>query len=123
VHKAQHKPIKNQVRDTNLEEQKDLRALKNGVPDCPVCHRTVSGAPGPYKCQPATLEKTQTLSAIIYRTVRCATELSGVLAEQRLTRTNGRLCKVNSAAHCSAEVKSAKSEGHRTVRCRKSTKP
>jgi hypothetical protein len=44
---------KNQVRDTILLEQKDLSVLENGAPDCPVCHQTVSDAPGPYKCKPA----------------------------------------------------------------------
>src|SRR5688500_2896266 len=37
-------------------------------------------------------------SAIIHRTVRCATGLSGAPAEQRLSARNGRLCKVNSTA-------------------------
>jgi hypothetical protein len=27
-------------------EQKELSVLKNGAPDCLVCHRTVSDAPG-----------------------------------------------------------------------------
>jgi hypothetical protein len=36
-------------------------------------------------------------SAIIHRTVRCATGLSGAPAEQRLPARNSRLCKVNSA--------------------------
>jgi hypothetical protein len=60
--------------------------LWSGAPDCPVCHRIVSGAPGPYKVQIATLEFFQARSAIIHRTVRCATGLSGVTAEQRLLR-------------------------------------
>jgi hypothetical protein len=37
---------RNQVRDTILLEQNDLSVLNNGAPDCPVCLRTVSGAPG-----------------------------------------------------------------------------
>jgi hypothetical protein len=37
----------------------------------------MSGAPGPYKCQPATLENFRARFAIIHRTVRCATGLSG----------------------------------------------
>jgi hypothetical protein len=53
-----------------------------GAPDCPVCHRTVSGAPGSYKDELATLGFLQARSAIIHQTVRCATELSGVIAEQ-----------------------------------------
>jgi hypothetical protein len=65
-------------------EQMDLSVLKNGAPDCLVCHRTVSGAPGPYRCEPATLGKMEARSAIIHRTVRCATGLSGELVEQRL---------------------------------------
>jgi hypothetical protein len=36
-------------------------------------------------------------SAIIHRTVWCATGLSGAPAEQRLSARNGRLYKVNSA--------------------------
>jgi hypothetical protein len=61
-----------------------LRLHSNGVPwygapDCPVCHLTVSGAPGPYKL--ATLGFLRARSAIIHQTVRCATGLSGVTAE------------------------------------------
>jgi hypothetical protein len=77
--------------DTIETEQKDLSVLKNGALDCPVCHRIVSGAPGPYRCQPATLEKTKACSTIIHRTVRCATGLSGEPAEQQLYARNGRL--------------------------------
>jgi hypothetical protein len=57
-----------------------------GTPDCLVSHRTASGAPGPYRVEPATLEFRQAHSAIIHWTVRCATGLSGAPAEQRLTR-------------------------------------
>jgi hypothetical protein len=42
-----------------------------------VCHRTMSGAPRSYRCQPVTLGKTKARSTIIHRTIRCATELSG----------------------------------------------
>jgi hypothetical protein len=49
--------------------------------DCPVCHRTVSGAPGPYRAKLATLGFLQALSTIIHRTVRCAIGLSGAPAE------------------------------------------
>jgi hypothetical protein len=54
---------------------------------CPgLAHRTVSGALGPYNPKPATLGFLPTRSAIIHRTVRCATRLSGAPAEQRLLR-------------------------------------
>jgi hypothetical protein len=70
--------------------------LRIGAPDCLVCHRTVSGAPGLYMCQPATLEKTKARSTIIHWTVRCATRLSDEPAEQRFSARNGRLSQMNS---------------------------
>jgi hypothetical protein len=46
---------------------------------CPgLAHRTVSGAPGPYQSELATLGFLRACSTIIHRTVRCATGLSGV---------------------------------------------
>jgi hypothetical protein len=75
--------------------------LSDMPPDCPVCHRTVSGAP------PDNVRCTRVLqlelltfgfprrsSAIIHRTCSVHTGLSGVPAEQRLSARNGRLCKV-----------------------------
>jgi hypothetical protein len=94
-----------------------LSVMWTGAPDCPVCHRTVSGAPGPYKFQPATLGNLTVPSAIIHGTVWCATGLSGVLAEQRLTRATVNSDRSYSEQQCRAEVRTAKSEGHRTVRC------
>jgi hypothetical protein len=67
----------NQVRNTILLEQKESSVLKIGAPDSLVCHRTVSGAPGPYRCQPATLRNSRARSAINHRTIWCATGLSG----------------------------------------------
>jgi hypothetical protein len=87
--------------------------LKNGAPDCPMCHRTVSGAPGLYRCQPATLGKMKARSAIIHRTVRCAIGLSGEpggndypapMVDCKST------CHMNSAT---TEVRAVKSEGIR----------
>jgi hypothetical protein len=49
-----------------------------------MAHQTVSGAPGPYNVQLSTLGFLRACSAIIHRTVRCATGLSGAPAEQRL---------------------------------------
>jgi hypothetical protein len=56
----------------------------SGASDCLVCHQIVSGAPGPYKDELATLGFLQVRPAIIHRTVQCATGLSGVTVEQRL---------------------------------------
>jgi hypothetical protein len=58
--------------------------LKNGAPDCPVCHRTVSGTPGPYNSKPSTLGNSRAAFVIIHRTVQCAIRLSGEPVEQRL---------------------------------------
>jgi hypothetical protein len=63
-----------------------VSVLWSGAPDCPVCHRTVSGAPCPYEDELATLEKTEPRSAKIHRTVRCASGATD-------TRSNGRLQK------------------------------
>jgi hypothetical protein len=49
-----------------------------------VCHRIVSGAPGPYNFELFTFGFLKRRSVIIHRTVRCAIRLSGVTAEQRL---------------------------------------
>jgi hypothetical protein len=75
--KVQHKPINIQVRDPIQKEQKEPSVLWSGALDYPVCHRTVSGAPEPYRIQAATLEFSQARSAIIHWTVRFATGLSG----------------------------------------------
>jgi hypothetical protein len=63
-----------------------------------VCHRTVSGAPGPYRPEPATLGFQKAHSAIMHRTVRCT---SRAMAKSR----NGRLCKGYSALQCASGVR------------------
>jgi hypothetical protein len=76
-----------------------------------MAHRTVSSAPGPYRCQPATLGKTKAHSAIIHRNVWCATRLSGEPAGNGYpvpTVDCKSTCNVNSVM---AEVRAAKSEG------------
>jgi hypothetical protein len=89
----------------------------SSTPDCPVCHRIVSGAP-PDSVRYTREPNSELLSfgnsgshfAIIHRTVRCNTGLSGVPAEQRLTHANGRLQMNNERAQCAparAEVRAA----------------
>jgi hypothetical protein len=58
----------------------------SGAPDCPVCHRTVSGAPPDsvwctrgLHAELLTFGKIQRRSAIIHRTVRCTTGQCPVL--------------------------------------------
>jgi hypothetical protein len=57
-----------------------------------LAHRTVSGAPGPYNSELFTFGFLRHRSAIIHRTVRCATRLSGAPVEQRLLRATF-ICK------------------------------
>jgi hypothetical protein len=70
----------------NYGPRQNRRVPWSGAPDCPVCHRTVSGAPGPYICELFTFGFLRHRSAIIHQTIQCATELSGAPAEQRLLR-------------------------------------
>jgi hypothetical protein len=50
----------------------------SGAPDCPVCHRTVSGAPGTVHSKLLSFGFLESHSAIIHWTVRRSTGLSGV---------------------------------------------
>jgi hypothetical protein len=82
----------------------------SGAPDCPVCHRTVSNAPGSYRCKLFSFGFLRRRSAIIHRTVRCATGLSGAPAEQWIASAtigcNSRLQRY-SARTVRAEVRAA----------------
>jgi hypothetical protein len=122
VHKVQHKPRKKSVRGHDSFGAKNLSELKIGTPDCPVCHRIVSGAPGPYDSKPVTLRNYRARSTIIHWTVWCATGLSGEPAEQRLPAHPTVDCGDVRAEQCCAEVRSAEVRRHRTVRCSKTTK-
>jgi hypothetical protein len=87
--------------------------LWSGAPDCPVCHRTVSGAPGPYMVQAATLGFSQARSAIIHRTVQCATGLSGEPAGNGYLRATVDCKSTNKVNSAVEEVRATKSEGTR----------
>jgi hypothetical protein len=77
----------------------------SGAPDCPVCHRTVSGAPGPYNSELATFGFLQRHPAIIHRTVRCATGLSGAPSGATALQRNGRLHSALTALQYAVEVR------------------
>jgi hypothetical protein len=85
--------------------------LKNGAPDCSMCHRTVSGALGRTNSEPATLGNSRARSAIIHQTVRCATGLSGEPVEQRLPAPMIDSAKAIVSNSTAAEVRAAKPEG------------
>jgi hypothetical protein len=64
--------------DSTKEQRANRRHLWSGAPDCPVCHRTVSGAPPDMSGAPEDSNSnsppsgiTRGDSTIIHRTVRC----------------------------------------------------
>jgi hypothetical protein len=130
VHKGSTQTNKRLKLGFKFKEAKKPSVLWSGAPDCLVCHRTVSGAPRPYRVQTTTLGFLLVLSAIIHRTVRSA---SGAMA----TSCNGRLQKLKNRGtmgNSARQSQSAESEAHRTVNsaclvwhrtvwCRKKTKP
>jgi hypothetical protein len=86
VHKGSTQINKRLKKWFKIKRSKKPSVLWSGAPDCPVCHRIVSGAPGPYNSKLSTLGFLRARSAIIHRTVRCT---SGATARRR----NGRLQK------------------------------
>jgi hypothetical protein len=114
VPKVHNKPI--QVK------RKGLNKGSKRQPKCALVWRTeLSGAPpDSVRCTRDSNSKLLTFrnsggrSAIIHRTVRCSTGLSGVPAEQRLLRTNGRLQNAFNALQC-APVSEQRQKAHRTV--------
>jgi hypothetical protein len=76
----------------------------SGAPDCPVCHRTVSGAPGPYKSKLFTFGFLQPRSAIIHRTVQCTKRSNDY---QRNDRLHSALIALQFAVEGRTEVKGA----------------
>jgi hypothetical protein len=124
VHKGSTQTNKKSKLGFKYKGAKEPRVPWSGAPDCPMCHRTVFGAPGPYSPKLATLGFLWACTAIIHRTVRCT---SGATT----TSCNGRLQKLkiqrNSAQQCAAEqnrpseahrtLQSACPVRHRTVRC------
>jgi hypothetical protein len=80
-------------------------------------HRTLSGAPDRRPPEPATLGDSRAAFAIIHRTVRCATGLSGETAEQRLPAQLTVDCGDVTEEQCHDRSQSAEVRGHQTVRC------
>jgi hypothetical protein len=108
------------VLSSNKGQRGNRRLLWSGAPDCPVCHRTVSGAPpDSVRCtrglplQLFTFGKIQSRHAIIHRTVRCTPDSVRCSTEARLTNSpvsenSRRLLRYNSPDMSGV---------HRTVRC------
>jgi hypothetical protein len=100
--KVQHKPIKSPRKGSNK------RQPWFGAPDSPVCHRTVSGAPGSLtqNLPPSGIRGGR--STIIHRTVRCNIRLSDVPSEATIASAtvecNGRLTTLQ-CADCARRVR------------------
>jgi hypothetical protein len=87
VPKVHNKPKKRPRKDSKIESKVSRSVPWSGAPDCPVCHRTVSGAPlDSVRCTRDSYSELLTFgnsggrSAIIHRTIRCA---SGATATSR----------------------------------------
>jgi hypothetical protein len=100
VPKAHNKPIQSQKKGFKTKEQSIPKAalvwhtgLSGAPPDSVRCTREIDA-------ELASFGNLGGRSAIIHRTVRCNTGLSGVPAEQRLLRANGRLQKTLNALQC-----------------------
>jgi hypothetical protein len=96
---------------TNKKIKLGFKIKEQKKPKSTLVWRTeLSGAPGPYKSKLFTFGFQKRRSAIIHRTVRCATGLSGAPVEQQLARAtvgcNGRLQRY-SARTVRAEVRAA----------------
>jgi hypothetical protein len=110
VHKGSTQTNKRSKLRFKSKGAKEPRVPWSGAPDYPVCHQTVSGASGPYNSELFTFRFLRRRCAIIHRTVRCATGLSGAPAEQwppaqRSTATD--TCKRYCARTVRAEVGAA----------------
>jgi hypothetical protein len=124
VHKGSTQTNKRLKLGFKKKGAKEPRVPWSGAPNFPVCHRTVSGAPGPYRIKLGSLGFLQRCSAIIHRTVRCATGLSGAPPDCPVhQRSNGSFTQ-RSTAKADFQSYSAQtvrgrseqsSEAHRTV--------
>jgi hypothetical protein len=112
---------------TNTKIKKGSRRKEQRKQKCSLVWRTgLSGAPGRIDFKLFTFGFPRRSSAIIHWTVRWATGLSGVPAEQRLSARNGRLCKMNSENQMSEQTVRGAPDcpmSHRTVRCHMRTEP
>jgi hypothetical protein len=120
VSKVHNKPIKRPILDSTKEQRANRSHLWSGAPDCPVCHRTVSGAPSDMTGAPEDSNVNSPPSgisrgtrAIIHRTVRCSLDSVRCAKEERPQELAGfgnlqRLVRYNSPDMSGV---------HRTVRC------
>jgi hypothetical protein len=114
VPKVHNNTIKRPRKGSNKRSKRQLKCAlvwRTGLSGVP---RTVSGAPGKPNSKLLTFGNSGSRSAIIHRTVRCSTGLSGVPAEQRLIRANGHLRRAVDALQCTQKSEQSQ-KAHRTV--------
>jgi hypothetical protein len=121
VPKVHNKPIQSQKKGFKTKEQSIPKAamvwrtgLSGVPPDSIRCTRE-------FDSELASFRNLGGRSAIIHRTVRCNTGLSGVPAEQRLLRANDRLQKTLNALQCTPACAEVRAGAKR--RTRQSTGP
>jgi hypothetical protein len=85
VPKVQHKPIKSPRKGSNKKSKRQPKGSHG------LAHRTVSSAPGSSTSNCSASGIRWGRSAIIHRTVRCSTRLSGVPSKATVVRANGHL--------------------------------
>jgi hypothetical protein len=110
VHKGSTQTNKRSKLGFKKRSKRNRRVPWSGAPDCPVCHRIVSGAPGPYKSKLATFGFLQRHSTIIHRTVRCAKRSND-------SRRNGRLHSTpdSTTVRCRSQSRGQRRTGQWTV--------
>jgi hypothetical protein len=113
VPKVHNKPIKIPRKGSNKESKRQPKCALIWHTGCLVCHHSVR-CTREQNSELLTFGNSGSRSAIIHWTVRCSTGLSGVPAEQRLLRANGRLQKTLNALQC-AQKSEHTQKAHRTV--------
>jgi hypothetical protein len=123
VPKVHNKPIKRPRKGSNKESKRQPkgsaglahRTVRCATEECPVHHRTVFGAPPDsvrctreFHSELATFGNLGGRSAIIHRTVRCSTGLSGAPSGATAPSANGRLQWYRNNEQCS--LRAQKSE-------------
>jgi hypothetical protein len=114
VPKVHNKPIKRPRKGSNKERKRQ--------PKCAlVWHTGLSGVPPDsvrctreFQSKLVTFGNSGERSAIIHRTVRCSTGLSGAQVEQWLHSTNGRMQRTVNVIQC-AQKSEQNQKAHRTV--------
>jgi hypothetical protein len=131
------KPIQKLKRVQEERSKGNRSAPWSGAPDCPVCHRTVSGAPtNSVRCTRENRLQTLHLRVsqahlrynsldcpVCHRTVRCASGATAICAQRSTLIVNSAEQYTRQKSEQKIRVAPDCPVWHRTVRCRMRTKP